>query len=199
MNNSLSIRLIVFTFLIKADTIMIVVRNMKRNKQRYNITTTTELDYTRVIKITVGVLIVFILVYLVTAYGMGEIKLGKDDKVSKETAIQYDEIIGGNVFNRSSNEYYVLFYDFNDNYASYYQSLIRSYISKDNSLPVYLVDLSKKINEEYKLVEDDTNKYSKADLSNLKVTDPTLLKIVKGKTTEVVEGKDKVIESLQNK
>lgn len=178
---------------------MFVVRNMKRNKQRYSITTTTELDYTRVIKITVGVLIVFILVYLVTAYGMGEIKLGKDDKTVKETEIQYSEIIGGNTFNRSNNEYYVLFYDFNDDFSTYYQTLIKAYTSKDNSLPVYLVDLSKKINEEFKLTEGDTNKYSKANISSLKVSDPTLLKISKGKTVEVVEGKEKVLNSLENK
>ena len=56
---------------------------MKRNKQRsYKIATTTDLDYMRVIKIAVGVILVFLLVYLATAKSMGE--FNKKTKVKEE-------------------------------------------------------------------------------------------------------------------
>ena len=53
--------------------------NMKRNKRQrnYKTTTSTELDYMRVVKISVGVLIVFALVLIGSKIAMGEIKFKK--------------------------------------------------------------------------------------------------------------------------
>ena len=129
-----------------------------RRNRSYKISTTTELDYMRIIKIGIGVLLIFGLVYLGTAIGMGEIKLDEKKQEQVENGIQYEEIIGGNTFSRTDKEYYVLFYDFKDQYGSYYKSLIQSYKAQDNSLAVYLVDLNKKINEAYIAGENDTVK-----------------------------------------
>ena len=120
---------------------------MKRRQRSYKTTTSTELDYVRVIKIAVGVLLVLGIVYFVTALLSGEIDLDKkENNTSTETTIQYQEIIGGEFLNRKAASYYVLFYDFNDDNGNYYKSLISEYSSKDNSLPFYTVDLRKKIN-----------------------------------------------------
>ena len=109
-------------------------------KRNYKMTTTTELDYKRVIKIGVGVVLVFIIVYLVTAIAAGEIKLNKKETI-KETTINYQEIIAGQTFNRPADSYYVLYFNFSDSKASYYLDLIDQYKTKDNSLPFYIVDI----------------------------------------------------------
>lgn len=160
-------------------------------------TTSTELDYVRVIKISVGVLVIFALVYFLTALGTGEINLNKKDtKKSTETVIEYQEIIGGEMLNRKASEYYVLLFDFKDTYAEYYKSLISTYTTKDNSLPFYTVDLSKKINEDYKVPDEYKGRFVEFD--TFKVEDVTLVKVVNGKLNVVADNKDKVIEYLQN-
>lgn len=158
---------------------------MKKNTRNYRTTTTTDVDYIRVIKIGVGVLLILGIVYLVTAIASGEIKFGKKDKSVKETEIQYQEIIAGETFNRNSKEYYVLFMNFTDNYASYYLSSIDSYEGKDNSLPFYTVDIEKKINNEYVTNE-------------LKLENPTILKISNSNIVETITGKENVLNFFKN-
>ena len=149
-------------------------------KRNYKMTTTTELDYKRVIKITVGVLLVIGIVYLVTAISSGEIKLNKK-KTNTDVSINYQEIIAGETFNRKANSYYVLYFNFTDSKASYYLDLIDSYNAKDNSLPFYIVDLEKKMNTEY---ATDT----------LNVSHPTILKITDSKVSQVISGHENVVE-----
>ena len=152
----------------------------RRNKRNYKMTTSTDLEYSRIIKIGVGVALVFVIVYLVTAISSGEIKLNKK-KTVKETTINYQEIIAGQTFNRPADSYYVLYFNFSDSKASYYLDLIDQYKTKDNSLPFYIVDIEKKINEEY---INDT----------LKVENPTILKISNSKTVETISGHSNVVE-----
>lgn len=153
----------------------------RKNSRNYRTTTSTEVDYMKVIKISVGVLLVLALVYFVTAIASGEIKFGKEKKEETETTIQYKEIIAGEIFNRNADEYYVLVVDFTDSFANYYSNLISSYNTKDNSLPFYIVDMEKKINNEYLTNE-------------LKVDNPTILKVKNGKTVEKIVGKDDIIK-----
>ena len=169
---------------------------MKRNRQRsYKTTTTTDLNYSRIIKISIGVFIVLLIVYLATAISSGEIKFKKEKKKEVETVIQYQEIVAGTTFNRNASEYYVLLFNFTDDYASYYLSSIDSYLRTDNSLPFFIVDLEKKMNKDYAISEDDQTKYAyPKDLSTLKVKHPTLLKVKDGKTVDVVEGHEKISE-----
>lgn len=151
---------------------------MKRNKRHYKTTTSTELDYKRVIKIGVGVVLVLVIVYLVTAIASGEIKLN-NKKVEEKTTIQYEEIFAGEAFNRNASEYYVLFCNSSDSYASYYLNLIKSYRAQENSLPFYTVDIEKKMNNDYVTNE-------------LKIENPTILKIKDSKIVDTITGKDNV-------
>ena len=157
----------------------------RKNTRNYRTTTSTEVDYMKVIKIGIGVLLVLGLVYLVTAIASGEIKLGKKEKEKIETEIQYQEIIAGETFNRNASEYYVLFMNFTDSYASYYLSLIDNYQMKDNSLAFFTVDMEKKINSDYVTNE-------------LKVENPTILKISNSKITETITGKDNILNFFKN-
>ena len=175
---------------------MYLVIYMKRNRQRtYKTTTSTELDYVRLIKISLGVLVVFGLVYFVTALFSGEINFDKKSTPVQETVIQYQEIIGGDMLNKNADNYYVLLYDPSiKKIKEDYTKLISSYSAKDNSLPFYVVDLSKKINEEYKeVVGQETN-----ELDHVVVKDILLVKVTNGSISETYEGYSRVNEFFNN-
>ena len=63
-----------------------------------------------IVKIAIGVIIVFVLIYLIFAVLTGEIKLKKDKKT--EPTIQYVEILAETTFKQNSDDYFVLFYGF---------------------------------------------------------------------------------------
>lgn len=153
---------------------------MKRNTRNYKTTTSTELDYTRVIKIGAGVIIVLVLVYLVTAIASGEIKFNNKEE-EKVTSIQYEEIFAGEALNRKASEYYVLFCNSSDSFTNYYLELVGSYRQKDNSLPFYVVDIEKKANTDYVTNE-------------LKIENPTIIKIKDSKIADTITGKDNVLK-----
>ena len=159
---------------------------MKRNKRQrnYKTTTTTELDYMRVIKISVGVLLVLAIVLIGSKIAMGEIKFGRKDSKEEVTTIDYQEIMAGQTFNRKADEYYVLFYSFSDSNATYYTSAINNYKLRDTS-SFYTVDLDKKNNKVY--AEEE-----------LEVEDPTIIKVSDGKSVDVIKGKDAVKEFFNN-
>lgn len=168
-------------------------------KRYYKTTTTTDLDYMRVIKISVGVLIALALVYFGTAILSGEIKLKKEKKEKTVTTISYSEIMAGETFNRSPIDYYVFFYKTSDTYNDYYKELVKSYNYKTESLPFYFVDLDDKVNEEYLIADDDTNEYGKpSNISDLKVKDPTIIRIRNKQVFEFVTGRDEVLNFFNN-
>ena len=167
----------------------------KKNKVKIN--TTTNLEVTRVIKITIGVIIVLLLTYLVAGLITGDISFKKDTKTNEEvTKIQYEEIIAGRTFNQNSDEYYVMYFNFTDSSASSYISLKDIYENKDNALPFYIVDLEKGFNKDFVASEnEDYNKYP-TNTDELKVTHPTILKIANHKVTERIEGSKEVLDYL---
>ena len=167
-------------------------------KRRYKTTTTTELDYMKVIKITIGVLIVLGLVYFSTAILSGEIKLKKEKKKEEITTIDYKNIIAGEAFNRSPIDYYVLFYRSSDTFGSYYKDLVESYKTKSDSLPFYFVDLDDKLNKDY-LIEEDTNEYKKpSGIDDLKVLNPTIIRIRNKQVFDFISGRENVLKFFGN-
>ena len=133
------------------------------------------------IKIFVGVVIFFVLAYVLMGVITGEIKL-KEEK--KEVVIQYKEILAEQVFKQKEEDYFVAFYDFeeeNDLLQAYLQDL--SY-----SVKLYEVDLYKKFNSSY-IGEVNTKP---TNLNNLKVKSPTIIRITKNKAKEVITGLDAI-------
>lgn len=169
----------------------------KTKKNLYRTSSNNDLEYAKIIKISLGVMIILALTYFVTAIATGEIKLGNNKKIEEtETNIQYEEIIAGQIFNRSDKDYYVLLFDFTDTYASYYLSLKDTYTQKDKSLSVYIVDLEKQINKEI-VSEDGNAKVYVDDIKKLKVSNPTLIRIKNHKVVQSIEDKDKIIEFFE--
>lgn len=173
---------------------------MKKKTKRnlYKTNSNSDMEYSKVIKITIGVVVVLALVYFVTALATGEIKFNNKKKVEEtETSIQYEEIIAGQILNRNDKDYYVLLFNFTDTYASYYLSIKDTYVKKDKALPVYIVDLEKDINKGI-VAEDSKNIKTYVDnVNSLKVSNPTLIRIKDHKIVQSIEDRGKIIEFFE--
>lgn len=175
------------------------MKNNKQKKKLYKINTNTEMEYSKIIKIAIGVIIVLAITYFVTAIVSGEIKFGKEEIVEEETSIQYEEIMVGQMLNRSENEYYVLLFNFTDNFASYYLSLKDSYSQNNDALPFYIIDLEKHTNKDYVLEDGEHLVEKPVRLVDFKTTSPTIVKIKNRKVVERVSGRDNVLNFFEKK
>lgn len=163
-------------------------KQRRKNKEKYNDEYT---ENTKGTLITLGIVILVCgLFYLITVLISNSNK-GLDTKEpSKETAsIQYYEILGNDTFVMSSDEYYVLFYDFDDPSSVYYEYLFNQYGGVEGQY-IYKVDLGKKFNT--KFISDETNSNAQK-ASELKVKNATLIKIKNGKNVSYIEGDSQVI------
>lgn len=163
------------------------MKNKKTIERQYKNSSETN-DVKKFIKITISVLLFFIVVYLIAGLLTGEIKLKEDAK--EEVKIQYSEILAESTFKQKKNEYYVLYYGFDDNKAMLIEA-IASDLSSDAT--VYKVDLSKGFNKNY-IAKDGKVKTNPKNINELKVTNPTLIKIKNNKIVNFQKGIDKIKE-----
>lgn len=165
----------------------------KKNKVKIN-STSSDLEINKIIKILIGVLVVLGLTYLLAAIMTGDIKFGSKEKEEIiETEIQYEEILAGETFKQSDSEYYVLYFNFTDNIASSYITFKDTYSQKENSLSFYLVDLEKGFNQNFIKEENSEYKENTSIIDELKVTNPTILKISNHQVIERIEGRQEVL------
>ena len=142
------------------------------------------------------IIIVVAVVLLVGMYFLTTVILNKDsDDNSKitENAIQYDEILAGESFNQSEDEYYVIYYDSSNEY-SVISSLISSYQLNNSDTKLYSVDLADGMNKKY--VTDGNIVTDNA--SSLRVKDTTLLKFNNGEVSEVITDTNEITNFLNS-
>ena len=139
--------------------------------------------------ILVGVAIVCVLSYLFTAKFLVK---DNSDSTKEETTITYENIRVGNVFNRPYKSYYVLATDLTKNTT--YQSLVSTFTSNHSDEKVYFIDLSLDINKDFigKSNKNATN------ASEIKLSDPTLIKIENGKITSYLDKKVDIENELNS-
>ena len=177
-----------------------IIKNIKRNSK--NNTKTEEKDgFYKFVTTVTAILLTLIACYLIIGiFITKEINFGKD-KDEKETeeksdvSIDNTTITAGQIFDQKDSSYYVAIYDF-DSKVSAISSWISIYNGKEESIPVYKVDSSKKFNSSY-IVEKDSNT-NPTSYSDLKIISPTLIKIENGSVTEYIEGEDNVTSILKN-
>jgi hypothetical protein len=92
----------------------------------------------------------------------------------------------------NNNEYYVMFYDFEDPTASVYETIISNYKTSHTDAIIYKVDLSKGFNQPY---ISETSNVNVSKINDLKIKGPTLIKIKNGSNVSYGEGKD-VIKNI---
>ncbi len=118
--------------------------------------------------------------YFLTTRILQKKQMGAKD-TPVESVIQYDKILAGEVFDQKDDDYYVVFYDSDDEYSTL-ASYISSYQSKNDVTRLYSVDLHDGMNAKYV-----TEEVVVADnIAVLKVKAPTLLHFKDHRVVEVI-------------
>ena len=110
-------------------------------------------------------------------------------ETEKKEPLVTNTILASEVFKQAEEEYYVYFYDYNEE-----DSKISSSVNnKLSSSKVYKVDTSSALNNKY--VSEESNKSAKK-LNELKVKAPTIVKITGEEITAYYEG-DEILNNLK--
>lgn len=156
----------------------------------------TSIKWTTVVKLVCFVVILlFVIYYVLAVFVTKELDISNgntNDNSTEETtdtSSVSDKILASNIFEQKEEEYYVYFYDFNDE-----DDVVNSAISSITDTKVYKVDTSSSLNTNY-VTEDDGNKKAN-DIDELKVKNPTVIKIKADKIVEYYEGSNDIYKGL---
>lgn len=167
----------------------------KENKKNKKIETSTNIssnnEIYRLLKICIAVIIIFAILYLVVGlFITKEIDLFKDkDNESTDTTTS-NAILANSVFDQKEEEYYVYFYDFNNENTN----IATSIVNISSNYTVYKVDTSDILNKNF-VVEENSNK-SATNLDELKVIKDTIIKVSNDKIIEYYEGEQEITSKL---
>lgn len=140
----------------------------------------------RLIKMVVIVTVIFLVFYVITLI------VTKEKEVEKEktpATIQYEEILLGNILNQSSDNYYVLVFDEDDEYTIYYETKLSSQKTKH-----YTVNIDNPLNKKF---IDEKSNLNVSNIKDLKVSQSTLFEIKNKKIVNTYEG-NKIVEYLDS-
>ena len=144
-----------------------------------------EYNVKKIVITCVIVLVSIGLVYLISAlFITKELDWFSKEEVKENTSGVENSILASAIFNQKEDEYYVYFYDFNED-NNMYKNIVSSKLS---SKKVYNVDTSSGLNSNY--VSDVSNKKA-TGLDDLKVINDTVIKIVGDTIVEYYE-KDEI-------
>ena len=133
------------------------------------------------IYITIGVVGFILLMFAFTKVKTGEWNLfTKENSIKYSAEVQSTKILCGSLLNREDSEYYVLAYEMQEDSASLYETVVERYNSASSKLPLYKLDLSNSRNNICK--GDNVNITN--DVTTLKLSIPTLIKVKDGKIVE---------------
>lgn len=167
----------------------------KENKKSKKIETSSNISSSneiyRLLKICIVVIIIFAILYLVVGlFITKEIELFKDkDNESTDTTIS-NAILANSIFDQKEEEYYVYFYDFNNENSN----IATSIVNISSNYTVYKVDTSDILNKNF-VVEENSNK-SATNLDELKVIKDTIIKVSNDKIIEYYEGEQEITSKL---
>ena len=167
------------------------VKTNNKNKRIDNVETSYKTDTKKVVICLLTVLVILGLTYLITVLIVN--KSAKREYKPESSSIQYEEILLGTTFHKKDKEYLVLFYDVKDADASVYSDLISDYQAKDNSLPIYYVDLSNTMNKD--CISAEANRDA-TNAQELKINDVTLIKFSSNEISEYLIGKEEITNYL---
>ncbi len=146
----------------------------------------------KIIKCTLCILIIFAIMYGVTVLILNNSSDSYDAK-EENTTIQYREILAGTTFNKKDKEYYVLFYNVDEDENNTYGDLLSDYEAKDDRLPIYYVDLGNSMNKS--CISNEANEHA-SNATELKIKTATLIHLKDKKIVDYVEGKDSIKDKL---
>ena len=150
-------------------------------------------EMTNFIKIILAVVGIVLVLYLVT-YIINKNKYPDKEDEKVEASIQYDQILVNKVLSQNKNEYYVLAKMKDDKYNDTYDVYVGSYTYKEGALKIYTADLSSAFNKNYVSEENNLNTNN---LSEIKFSQTTLLKIKSGSIVEKFTSNEEIIAALE--
>ena len=157
----------------------------REGKSLKNEETKEEYNVKKIVITCVIVLVSIGLVYLISAlFITKELDWFSKEEVKENTSGVVNSILASAIFKQKEDEYYVYFYDFNED-NNMYKNIVSSKLS---SKKVYNVDTSSGLNSNY--VSDVSNKKA-TGLDDLKVINDTVIKIVGDTIVEYYE-KDEI-------
>ena len=169
---------------------------MKKQKHKIK---DTELDTTIKVSTTLKIIVSVVLILLVLYYFLAvfvtkEIDVsgdkGNSTSESSNSNNVSNKILAVNTFNQTEEIYYVYYYDFNDEDEN-----ISSLIGNFNDYTVYKVDTSNSLNKNY-VTEDEMGNNKAKSLDELKVINPTIIKVENDTIVDYYEGVNSITDFL---
>ena len=165
-------------------------RRKENKKNKFNPTNTETNEMYRLLKISIVVIVIFALLFFgVSIFVTKEIDVNKNQE-SQETG-NTDAILANSIFKQKEEEYYVYFYDFNNENTNIATTII-------NRIPdskVYYVDTSDILNKNFVVTEGSNKKAT--NLDELKVIKDTIIKINNDKIVGYYEGEEDISTNLK--
>lgn len=128
----------------------------------------------KIIYITLGVLLFLFIMFAFTKIKTGEWNFFTSKNQKFYTAsMQTTKILCGSILNRDDSEYFVLAYNFKDEDAVIYDSILTKYQSSQKIIPYYTLDLS---NDRNNICLSNKLNISN-NINELKLTSPVLIKV----------------------
>ena len=120
----------------------------------------------------------------------------KEPEIKIEPEIQYEQILMGSLLNQNESTYYVFVYDEDDHMLDIYNQYLETYKNSDNEpLNVYRVNLSEDFNKAYVAEE---SYLEGSDMSKIKVTGTTLIRVKNDEVYKYYEGYEEISEKLKS-
>lgn len=135
--------------------------------------------------ILVVMIVMICILYIFTSIitkNNSKLKYIGNDEVSQ---ISYTDILASDILKKDGS-YYVLVKENDNPYVSLFQTYISTYEAKEESLPVYLVNLDDALNKNYKSEQSDFS----TDM--LKFKETTFLKVQDGKIASAYETSEEI-------
>lgn len=146
-----------------------------------------------------GIIItVCVLAFLFLMFAFTKIKTGEWNLFTRKNNITYTaeaqttKILCGQVLNRTESEYFVLAYEMSEDEASLYESLLERYNNSSKKIPLHKLDLG---NSRNNICKSDSLNISN-DITKLKLSVPSLIKVKDGKITESYSDYEKIKNTL---
>lgn len=146
-------------------------------------------EFKKLIFIIAIVAVISIAFYLIAVVVSNKKNQLKYKEINEKAQIEYDEILGSDIFTRGG-EYYVLVLKKDNDFEALFKNYITAYKKKENHLMVYQVNLGNVFNRRYLGEENHL------EPENFMVNDNVLLKIKDGTVTESYVGNGAITEQL---
>lgn len=169
--------------------------NKSQNIKKYD----TEVKFTTLLKIVLIIALILLAVYYILAiFVTKEIDLSSDNNTTENSSNNSSSNTSNNVenkilasatFRQSPQVYYVYYYDFNNE-----EKEISDNISKLTDSTIYRVNTAEGLNKNY--VTDSSGNRDVKEIKDLKVKNPTLIKIENDSVIEYHEGVDDIVNFI---